>query len=402
MKKIVGIMAAAAFAATAFAEVNIGLSANQAFAPIAYDGDRVVTVGPDAAWGGTNSGKTTGRVGLSFSAETENAGVVTDIHTEDFSKDNAYGWVKPFSFLKISAGKMDNPWKRLGFGYGAWNTLRPYGISSEGDDLAFARPHQPNFQVLITPIEGLEIVWDYKAEESQYDFYDEVWNHARYGVAYTIADVGTIMAQVAGQDQAENKDGDKKDFGIVNAAFQLTGVEGLDAQFGVAVPTTFDAYMGSINLAAGAHYTFNALTFHGFFNGKLTRDDEKAQSDAKYEKFGFSIGAGVDFAVTDAWTLVGDVRYQNDIFVGTPEVGAKDGKVDYEKGEVVKAVKATKLADKVDRFIFYVGAQHNLTNANVKIGFEGVTNSLVHDNVTDEGKLQSFTFAVPVVLDISL
>ena len=385
MKKIVGIIAAAALATSAFAEVNIGLGANLAFAPIAYDGDDIVTVGPVANWDGlkadgtgTGSGNQTGRLGISFSASNEVAGIVTDIHNENKTFDNAYGWVKPFSFLKISAGRIDGPWTRLGFGYGAWNTLRPSHIDGAGDDLAFYRPHQPNFQVLLTPVEGLEIVYDYKSED-EYKIYDEVWNHARYGVSYNIEGVGKILAQVYGADPYTNKDGDEAKFnGTANVAFQLNGIEGLDAQFGVKAPINFDAYatdndgnFQAINIGAGVNYTIDALTLHAYFNGALKSALDG--TERKFKDFGFAIGAGVDYALNDAYTLLADVRFINDKMFG----------------------------DEESHVIVFGGLEHHLTNANLKLGFVGETNSMVRGKLTDEGKLQSFTFGVPLVLDIN-
>ena len=379
MKKIVGIIAAAALAASAFAEVNIGLGANQAFAPVAYDGKDVVTQGPIANWDGLNkngentgAGNKTGRLGISFSASNEVAGIVTDIHNEDKSFDNAYGWVKPFSFLKISAGKLDGPWTRLGFGYGAWNTLRPSAMDGAGDDLAFYRPHQPNFQVLLTPVEGLEIVYDYLSE-NEHELYDEVWNHARYGVSYNIEGVGKILAQVYGADPYLNKDGDEVKFsGSANVAFQLTGVEGLDAQFGVRAPINFDAYSKQdINIGAGVNYALDAITLHAYFNGALKSTLD--EGERKFKDFGFAIGAGVDYALNDAYTLLADVRFINDKMLG----------------------------DEESHVILYGGLEHHLTNANLRVGFVGETNSTVRGKLTDDNKLQSFTFGVPLVLDIN-
>ncbi|EID86228.1 hypothetical protein MSI_01840 [Treponema sp. JC4] len=384
MKKIVGIIAAAALATSAFAEVNFGLSANEAFAPIAYDGDDIVTVGPTATWNGLNTTNRTGRVGLSVSAENEVAGVKTDIHMEDNTHDNYFGWVKPFSFLKISAGRMDGNWKRLGFGYGAWNTLRPNGIGHEGDDLAFWRPDSgnfaPNFALLVTPVEGLEINYDTQVTAGANNkAYNELWNHARYGVSYSIEGVGTIMAQIWGKDKGITKgDTDSKAWGVINAAFQLTGVENLDAQFGVRVPTTFKPTASedgtadaesAIQFGAGVNYKLDALALHAFFDGRLGSDD------GDYGKFGFGIGGGADFAINDVYTLVGDVRYYSTWYSGTAE------------GD--------------DHVVFYGGLEHHLTNATLKLGFAGSTNSLIGNHAKDDGKAQSFTFGVPVVLDIN-
>ena len=73
MKKIVGIIAAAALAATAFAEVNIGTWNRAVFEPFYYDGDTLRSYeGP--SWDLSSNGGV--RTGLGFSASSENAGMV--------------------------------------------------------------------------------------------------------------------------------------------------------------------------------------------------------------------------------------------------------------------------------------------------------------------------------------
>ena len=137
MKKIVGIIAAAALAASAFAEVNIGTWNRAVFVPFAYDGDTLRSLeGP--SWGVGSAGGV--RTGLSFSASSENAGVVFDIHgnpaTSDHDAlamgDNAYTWVKPVDMLTLKFGRMDNNWGRLDHCFGTWDYWRFGNERGEG------------------------------------------------------------------------------------------------------------------------------------------------------------------------------------------------------------------------------------------------------------------------------
>ena len=125
MKKLLGIIAAAFLLLPAFAEVAVGGTINQAFAPFGYDGDEYVFAGPAAPWDTMNTTKHLGRFAVSFNAKTDNAGFVGDIYLEKQSSnstavfiygDNAYGWVKPFDFLKISLGRIKTNWRRVAHG----------------------------------------------------------------------------------------------------------------------------------------------------------------------------------------------------------------------------------------------------------------------------------------------
>ena len=388
MKKLLGIIAAAFLLLPAFAEVAVGGTINQAFAPFGYDGDEYVFAGPAAPWDTMNTTKHLGRFAVSFNAKTDNAGFVGDIYLEKQSSnstavfiygDNAYGWVKPFDFLKISLGRIKTNWRRVGLPYGAWNNLRPYGIDSSGDDLAFYRPFCPNFALLLTPVEGLEIVWDFAAEKcSNTKAYNVVWNYARYGISYTIPDVGVVMAQVYGKDNAFNKDNESTKWGVIGLAFELKGIENFYLQCGIQAPTSFAPLHNASNklekdsaikAGLGVNVTFEPVILHTFFNGQLVTNDGK-----DYNEFGFATGGGLDFVISDAYSIITDCRYVNKWFNND---SGKEGS---------------------DHIIVYGGIEHKLSNAVFRAGFSGSTNS----KIAGSAKESDFTFGIPIEMEIKM
>ena len=103
MKKIVGTIAAIALAASsAFAGVNVGMGFNRGFfVPFAYDGTDA-KAGISTSWGAEP------RVGVSFSAASEQVGVVADVKFDGGNvavNDNAYIWVKPVEWFKMNIGQ---------------------------------------------------------------------------------------------------------------------------------------------------------------------------------------------------------------------------------------------------------------------------------------------------------
>ena len=94
MKKIVGTIAAIALAASsAFAGANFGMGFNRGFfTPFAWDGEAKADI--STSWGNAP------RIGASFSAASEDVGVVADVKFDNGGvavNDNAYIWVKPAS-----------------------------------------------------------------------------------------------------------------------------------------------------------------------------------------------------------------------------------------------------------------------------------------------------------------
>ncbi len=389
MKKIVGIIAAAALAASAFAEVSVGSWNRQDYVPLAYNGTDLVHGGMVNwdMWRGANPGVNQGRIGIGFNANADDvAGLSADLHGNNGQfelGDNAYIWVKPFNFMKISMGKIENNWKRGNLCYGFFDHTIRIGGGRIGEDLTFQKK-DANFSVLLTPVEGLEIDYSVSTTSGGTYFYNSVWNQARFGVAYAIDGVGTIKAQIRGKDNATNKDGDKVAWGVANVAFDLTSVENLFLTVGAYAPTTFAA-LGSDNkqdgdstvkVALGVNYKLDALTLHAFADTRLlVADVESANPLKDANKFGFAFGAGVDFAITDAYTLIADVRY-NDAWYNTV-------------GNDKKAK---------DCLAFYAGIAHQISNATLDIGFEGSTNSV--GCYVDPSKADAFTFAIPLQVTV--
>ena len=135
MKKIVGIIAAIALAASsAFAGANFGMGFNRGFFTPIAGADGQMYTGISTSWGAEP------RIGASFSAASEDVGVVADVKFDNGQvqvNDNAYIWVKPASWLKIQIGQSFDDTLRGNACFGTWDWLRPGNIL--GEDLTFTR-----------------------------------------------------------------------------------------------------------------------------------------------------------------------------------------------------------------------------------------------------------------------
>ena len=389
MKKIVGIMAAAALASSAFAEINIGSWNRGVFAPVAYDGDTVRSAeGP--SWDvGSNGGV---RTGLGFSASSENAGMVFDIHgnpgAEVAMGDNAYIWVKPVDMLTVKFGKMDNNWGRLEHCFGIWDYYRVNGGDgvknlTRGEGIGgVKRQNGRGAEITLQPVEGLVI--DYEANFGYDDnhAYDVLWEASSTMIGYQ-ADFGFIRAIINGQQakKAKTSDSDTKVNAIIGVGADITAVENLTLKVGASLPTILTAEDSAIRAAVGADYALDALTLHGQVN--LDVLPNKLKSDGAYElgAMGLNIGAGVDYAFSDAWKLVTDVRFQT--WSGDPktEADGSDVKIKYEDSA----------------FAAYAGLQQSLSNASFAFGVQVSKHGLP----TATGKADEVTFAVPLTITAS-
>ena len=107
------------------------------------------------------------------------------------------------------------------------------------------------------------------------------------------------------------------------------------------------------------------------------------KSDGAYElgAMGLNIGAGVDYAFSDAWKLVTDVRFQT--WSGDPktEADGSDVKIKYEDSA----------------FAAYAGLQQSLSNASFAFGVQVSKHGLP----TATGKADEVTFAVPLTITAS-
>jgi len=425
MKKIVGIIAAAALATSAFAEVNVGNWNRGVFVPFHYDGDTLRSFeGPSWAVG-TDGGI---RTGLSFSASTENAGFAMDIHGNPGASigigDNAYAFVKPVDMLTVKFGKIDNNLGRLDHCFGTWDYSR-FSIE-RGEGLAgVERQKGLGAEITLEPVEGLII--DYEANFGYDDnhAYDVLWESSSTMIGYK-GDFGFVRAIINGQQAQKYKfsDDDTKPAAVIGLAADINAVENLTLKFGASVPTnltggtadvttkttypTNSYYLdsttgeiklhdgatgtksetvdgissfGAIKAAVAADYTLDALAFHAQVGLDVLPKSVNDDNDAlQLGYIGVNAGVGVDFAFNDVWKLVTDVRFQSYTNKTDDYVFTFDGK-DCKYGDAA--------------FGAYLGLQQQLTNATFAFGAQFGKRSMTSKEADD------FTFAVPLTITAS-
>ena len=348
MKKIVGTIAAIALAASsAFAGANFGMGFNRGFfTPIAGADGKMYT-GLSTSWGAEP------RIGASFSAASEDVGVVADVKFDGGNvavNDNAYIWVKPASWLKVQIGQSFDDTLRGNACFGTWDWLRPGNIL--GEDLTFVRvcnnPLNGAYAslqgaiVMVDPIEGLHIsvgiptgygfgTSTSKADENSYGWVDDdknpatepvwgvttpagkvsstskgvfedVWKKVQVQAGYTIPDVMQIKAQWIG---------DGYEGGVVNAAVALKAVEGMTLDVGAFIPVNADKCPESVNkdyrkttIAAFWGMGFDAVSVNVNAKVALAKDDTEATS--------VDAGAGIGVDLGNGLSCGADVRYSQD------------------------------------------------------------------------------------------
>ena len=388
MKKIVGIIAAAALATSAFAEINVSSWNRAVFEPFHYDGDTLRSE-TGASWGVSDGGAC--RSGLSFSASTENAGINIDINAEGGvgTGDNALVWVKPVDMLTIKFGQIDNNFGRLDHGFGTWDRSRfSFADAFYGEGLAgIGRKKGVGANFSLTPVEGLVI--DYEANFNDWDAdgnkisdnhsYDTLWESSSTLIGYK-ADFGFIRAIINGEQAAyySVKDTDTKPAASIALAADITAVENLVLKFGVKVPTVLKSANSRINGAVAADYNLDALALHA--NAILSVGPKKTNDDGDYElgNIGAAFGLGVDYAFSDAWKLITDVRFKTWTHENTDDL------------------KDIKLEDPA--FGAYIGLQQQLTNASFDFGVQFGKRSMKN---TAASEPDAFTFAVPLTITAS-
>ena len=382
MKKIVGMIAAAALAATAFAEINIGSWNRGVFVPFAYDGDTLRSLeGP--SWEVKDAGGV--RTGLSFSASTENAGMVFDIHGNTNSAiamgDNAYTWVKPVDMLTLKFGQMDNNWGRLDHCFGTWDYWR-FGID-RGEGLAgVERTKGRGAEITLQPVEGLVIDYEANFKKNAVDnhAYTVLWENSSTMIGYQ-ADFGFIRAIINGQTATtyKAKDTDTKPAAVIGLAADITSIENLTLKVGASMPTVLTKADSAIKAAVAGDYSLDVATIHAQVNLDVLAKKQNDDKDWELGNIGLNIGAGVDYKINDALTAIVDVRYQT--YTGTEPDGADK----------------VKLVDPA--FGGYVGLQQQLSNASFAFGAMFGKRSMSIEQ--SSGKADDFTFAIPLTMTVS-
>lgn len=341
MKKIVGTIAAAALvAASAFADVGIGSWGRAIFSPVGtVDGGDTFVSNETTSWMG---GKGTSRVGISVHGESENVGFNIDMNADGFSGagigDTAFFWAKPWDFLEVKIGKVQDDTGRGSLGYGMFNWWR-MGFGSAGDDLTFTRfgngggGQARGAIVKITPVDGLWIIGTFDVNGNS-EAAAVFGQQSQYGVGYTIDGIGSIRAQFIGDANAYNKDGDTIGNGKAEVAFDLTAVDNLYLTVGVQIPFAFNAFgkindnisvgvLNEVKLAAGVDFKLAAVTLHAVVDGRIPNAVKWSEefvagintdiTATRGGRIGVGVGADVDFG--NSIGLTADVRFQTSLHV---------------------------------------------------------------------------------------
>ena len=298
MKKIVGTIAAIALAASsAFAGANFGMGFNRGFfTPFAWDGEAKADI--STSWGNAP------RIGASFSAASEDVGVVADVKFDNGQvhvNDNAYIWVKPASWLKIQIGQSFDDTLRGNACFGTWDWLRPGNIL--GEDLTFTRvcnnPLSGAYAplegaiVMLDPIEGLHVSAGLKITGYSAQTWENVAKNIQVQAGYTIPDVMQIKAQWIGNG----------DNGVINAAVALKAVEGMTLDVGAFYNTASTAAQ-PVTISAFWGMGFDALSVNVNAKVDLAKDADNATKVAA--------GAGVGYDLGNGLSCGADVRYSQD------------------------------------------------------------------------------------------
>ena len=311
MKKIVGTIAAIALAASsAFAGANFGMGFNRGFfTPFAWDGEAKADI--STSWGNAP------RIGASFSAASEDVGVVADVKFDGGNvavNDNAYIWVKPASWLKVQIGQSFDDTLRGNACFGTWDWLRPGNIL--GEDLTFTRicenplagAYQPlaGAIVMLDPIEGLHIAAGLKIGTAGSDngysvtnaYTAQTWEtiakNIQVQAGYTIPDVMQIKAQWIGNGA---------NGGVVNAAVALKAVEGMTLDVGAFIPVENDS---KTTIAAFWGMGFDAVSVNVNAQVALANDSRSFENSDKTD---VAAGAGIGVDLGNGLSCGADVRY---------------------------------------------------------------------------------------------
>nr|WP_318707829.1 hypothetical protein [uncultured Treponema sp.] len=367
MKKIVGTIAAIALAASsAFAGANFGMGFNRGFfTPFAWDGEAKADI--STSWGNAP------RIGASFSAASEDVGVVADVKFDNGQvqvNDNAYIWVKPASWLKVQIGQSFDDTLRGNACFGTWDWLRPGNIL--GEDLTFTRicenplagAYQPlaGAIVMLDPIEGLHIAAGLKIGTSGSDngysvnnaytaqTWETVAKNIQVAAGYTIPDVMQIKAQWIGNGA---------NGGVINAAVALKAVEGMTLDVGAFIPVE-DA--SKTTIAAFWGMGFDAVSVNVNAQVKLAKDDTQTTDVAAGAGLGVDLGNGLSCGA--------DVRYS-------------------------QSFKAN--ANKDPKIAFAAWLDKGIANGTLGVAVQGALKTSVRDfGGTEATGFSDFTIAVPV------
>ena len=439
MKKLIGTVAVAALlASAAFAEINFGAWLRVLAAPVAGNGDDIVS-GMTNSWG---HGARPARINIDATSEDEKVGFSMGVYNDAYSGigagDNYVMWAKPWDFLKISLGRWDYTAFRGDLTFGSWAWIRPVNWLFDDEGLTFDQLGAKNgIQLELAPVEGLLIMWNLPIASGWNDAY-KMFEGQDIAAKYTIGDIGTIKLGwggnggrlypnkgtaakwVAGEKsygsyeeamQAEATNptyvkavaasGDEEKYlGDINVGFDLTGIDNLFLTVGAKISIASEDYktfhyaqadddddprFGFIKIALGASYQItDNFKISANYGIQTWSKQDMGLFDMKFLP-DHQFGVGIDVGLTDSLTLSADFR---GLIHG-------DAKVDGTKVDL----------DNDPSFSFLVGLTYNLSsNGYVGIGFQGVTGGngfAIGGNPLKASKSDSFCWAVPIAVSVA-
>ena len=373
MKKLIGTaMLAALLATSAFAELNMGAWVRTMVAPVAGDGDNIIS-GWANSWG---YGIRNARISFNWTSDDEKVGMMYDIFGDDSSDfkpgDYRAAWFKPADWVKFMVGHIYNGYTMRGdLCFGSWNWMRPNNWLFDDEGLTFNLGNADALQIEFFPVEGLQILGRFAmpADGGFQDSY-KMFEQSTFAVGYTIGSVGTIKA--AWNGNGDRAGDDYKYLGDIQAAFDLTAVENLYITVGVKVSIAESDYKDLqddfkfLKAALGVSYQIlDNLRIAANFGVQTYEEADPS----------FQFGVGVDVGLTDSLTLSADFR----------------GLIPGDGAGMTKAEDPA--------FSFLVGLDWGFSgNGQLGIGFQGSTNG--YGILAGSGYIapadDSFSWAVPL------
>jgi opacity protein-like surface antigen len=303
MKKVILIVALLTISLTTltFAQASVGGWGRGLFV-IAGGGDDIMAI-DRVSWGGAP------RIGFTISGSSDNVGAQLDFTGDGGGiglGDQQKIWVKPIEMLTITVGRAFDDTLRGSASFIAYNWLRPNGIT--GDDAVFLRVcgdanwQGADFIVAVDPVPGAHIFAGLKGILGGSGTLENVAALGQYGGGYDIPGIGMIRAQYKGMS-AGDEVLDLAAWGIINAAFKLTMVEGLMLDIGAFIPSDSEQAGTLATISLYGNYTMDTITMH--LTGDITLP-EAEDADAM-----FGVGLGAEYGLADGPTIQADVRYRS-------------------------------------------------------------------------------------------
>ena len=390
MKKLIGTaMLAALLATSAFAEgFSFGAWNNMNYVIANNDSNSVESAfmqpwGPDGARFGS----------FIISADSENAGFKAELQFNNWggpSFGQVFSYVKPIEQIQLIFGFTDQNYLRSDNCAKMWDYWRPTALNL-GEGLTFDEFEVSGIGLVVTPIESLKIFAGYDVDLAgkKGKLHEQIGRSGKLGAAYTIGDIGTVKAGVWANGKKTNKDGEKKDLVKVEAAFDLTAIEGMFLTVGAKIPLGgtygkktvdgMDIYINTETVQVNAGVALNLIENLGIqlnFASKINAP--KLKDNDKDGNFGFALMLGADYTFAETWKVFAAVGYANDVYNSIEADG-----------------KTTK-----DQISFGVGIEKSWSNASLGIAVECMTND-GDKYFIDAHNDTAFNWAIPIRMNVS-